>query len=376
MTAGPPAEIAAVLAHYVPLGGLSALRVSAGPQGFSGADVWRVESPMQAFALRQWPQHGLPPLRLRGLHRLLQHLADAGLTFVAAPVRSQTGETLLTRNNRHWQLEPWLPGAADFHANPTEQRLRSAMSALARWHEVVARFQPDAEVREWFGTRPAAPSPAVIERLARLRRLTPGECDRLRTAISRETDAIRRQLCYEMLDAIQSHRDAVTSQLELTSRQRFALQPCLRDIWHDHVLFTGDEVTGLIDPSACRAENVATDLARLLGSLVEDDPVRWQTALDEYRKHHSLTPAEEVLAIALDQSAVLLSAVTWLEWLFVERRSFPNSAQVDQRLKWLHRRLVRRRGEPREPAAVLGKDEIDATVPSPGAARPEAKCGE
>jgi Ser/Thr protein kinase RdoA (MazF antagonist) len=46
------------------------------------------------------------------------------------------------------------------------------------------------------------------------------------------------------------------------------LQPALRDILDEHVLFVGDQVTGIIDFGAMRIESVAGDIARLLGSLV------------------------------------------------------------------------------------------------------------
>ena len=62
----------------------------------------------------------------------------------------------------------------------------------------------------------------------------------------------------------------------------FALQPCLVDVWHDHVLFTGEEVTGVVDYAAMRLDVPHADLARLLGSLVEDDEAGWRAGLEAY----------------------------------------------------------------------------------------------
>ncbi len=103
----------------------------------------------------------------------------------------------------------------------------------------------------------------------------------------------------------------------------------------------GDAVSGLIDASACRTENVAADLSRLLGSLIEDDRTAWHTALDIYRRFRPLSLAEETLIGVLDRSGTVLSALTWLRWLCVEQRTFSDPAAVVQRLEFLIRRLRR-----------------------------------
>ena len=44
--------------------------------GFSGAGVLRIETDRGALAVRSWPTPGLTRVRIEGLHRLLEHVAD------------------------------------------------------------------------------------------------------------------------------------------------------------------------------------------------------------------------------------------------------------------------------------------------------------
>jgi len=88
------------------------------------------------------------------------------------------------------------------------------------------------------------------------------------------------------------------------------------------VLFSGDDVTGLIDPNASRSECVAADLARLLGSLIGDDRSAWDAGLASYQAARPLTLNELALVELYDQSAVLLSGMTWLDWHCLQGREF------------------------------------------------------
>ena len=345
MQANEDESVLRVLAQYAPL--VRPLRVEplGNRGGFSGAGIWRVVTEAGDFALRRWPSPGLPRERILGLHRLLEHLRMSGLKFVAVPLRTNDGTSLPRIAGHDGQLEPWLPGLADFHAGSTHQRLRAAMAALAQWHLAAERFVPDADSATWFASRASSSSPAIAERLAILERAEMGQrgamglMGRIEWRLSQSNETAIRDLSRRILEHFQSGLDRVVDELHLVRDVAVCLQPCLRDVWHDHVLFTGNEVTGLIDPSACRTENVASDLSRLIGSLVQDDRTEWDFALAEYQRHRPLTANELALVAVLDRSGVLLSGWTWLEWLYLERRPFADAAAVEQRLKEIVKRM-------------------------------------
>ena len=309
--------------------------------GFSGAIVVRAKGPVGDFCLRGWPPDALPERRIRGLHRLLQHIHRQGVGCVSVPVRSEMNDTLVLRHGRCWQLEPWLPGAADYWSNPSESRLRSAARCLAEWHRAAKLFVPRQSEAEWFDCRVQCESLAVRERLERVRQLQCGGVDRLKSHLPRSNDRPFHRVGRRILQLFPLAAHAIESELVAAKHFAFDLQPCLRDIWHDHILFTGDEVTGLIDASACRYENVATDLARLFGSLIEDEFDAWQIAFKEYQRHSSLTTEELALVQTLDRSAVLLAGITWLRRSVIENEPVANDERVVLRMQTIATRLER-----------------------------------
>ncbi len=116
---------------------------------------------------------------------------------------------------------------------------------------------------------------------------------------------------------------------------------CVGDIWRDNVLFDRfGNVQSVIDLMPhLQPDSVATDVARLLGSLIAGNPKWWAEGLVAYELVRPLTPAERQLAIQLDRANVLLSAWNWLEWLFVERRVFRDLARVEGRVRHFLTRL-------------------------------------
>jgi Ser/Thr protein kinase RdoA (MazF antagonist) len=178
-------------------------------------------------------------------------------------------------------------------------------------HQEAACYQPTARGQEWFAARALAVSPAVRERIDLLDGWT---AERIRQAgDALRGDVVERlgELSRDILDHLQRVRRRLRTDLEDMARIRVPLHPCLRDLWHDHVLFLQDHVTG-IDPSAARTENVAADLSRLLGSMLGPSDSRWETALDAYAAVRPLSHNEQALVRVLHESGVLLSGLTWI----------------------------------------------------------------
>ena len=133
------------------------------------------------------------------------------------------------------------------------------------------------------------------------------------------------------------------------------LQPVLRDVWSDHVLFTVDEhgasatgnrVSAIIDYHAAGVDTPATDLARLLGSWLP--PVAgqaaplldaWREPLAAYERLRPLAAVERRLVPWLDATAVILGLDNWFRWTLDEQRKFPDTTRVQGRIDRLLRRL-------------------------------------
>jgi Ser/Thr protein kinase RdoA (MazF antagonist) len=307
-----------VLAHYpAPLRGPITPLGNHG--GFSGARLFRVESPAGASCLRAWPGN-VSADRLAFIHALLRRAA--GLDFVPRPLPTTHGDTYVRAGDRFWELTPWMPGAASFHTEPTPGRLRAACAALARLHHAWSESPSRRGV-----------CPGVERRLNAaadwMRLIATGwqpPADALAPWPGRAWTILRQRL-------------PELPRLLAAWRQRpVPLQPCQCDVWHDHVLFTGDRVTGVIDFGSCKEDHVAVDLARLLGSLVGDDAASWSAGLEAYEQHRPLTAEERALAHDLDRTGTVVAAANWLRWLYRDGRRFDDRAAIRDRLAALVRR--------------------------------------
>jgi homoserine kinase type II len=271
--------------------------------------------------------------RLQFTHSVLRRVYNKGIREIAAPLETIDGATWVRHDGFLWELTPWMPGRADFHSDPRPEKLRAALAWLARFHLAAAPETPDL-----------GPSPGIAQRSELLERLRGGEAAesaRLLPTLGWPEFADRGK---RVLAAFEKRAAGMERLLSESQTLSCPLQPCIRDIWHDHVLFEGDRVSGVVDFGAMRTECIAGDIARLLGSLVGDDGDLRRVGLEAYCENRPLTESERRLLPPFDASEVLLSGMNWLRWICLERRRFDQPDRVLARLDEILSRLERSAG--------------------------------
>jgi Ser/Thr protein kinase RdoA (MazF antagonist) len=244
-------------------------------------------------------------------------------------IAANAKHTTINCGGRAWDVTSWMKGRADFESSPSQERLRNACAALAQLHAAWA-------------TRATAqgPCPAVQRRLARLREWEGLLESGWQPAFAACDDPTLRYWSERAYSCLPRFLESSRQRLHAWANVAVPIQPCLCDVWHDHVLFEGDRVTGIVDYGSVKPDHVAVDLARLLGSLIGDDAERRPAGLEAYRAAGGmLSPRADELIGVLDCTGTVLGAANWLRWLFLERRAYEDLSQVARRLHALVARM-------------------------------------
>jgi hypothetical protein len=289
------------------------LRWSVVSGGFSGALVWRGEdeSGTPRVALKRWPAE-VGEARLGRVHAAMA--AAAHLPFVPNIFRTRDGSTVVSDGGTVWDATRWMPGEPC--CTPSVAETETACAAVARLHAV------------WPATS-HGPCPGVLNRLRMLgewrgRPASPDEFGRLP----------------EELHPLLQRAAAVASSLAPDAERALGpwsgrllpLRTCLRDLRGDHVLFTGADVTGVVDYGALAEDYPAVDLARLLGDLAGEDDGRFAAGLRAYRETGGDFEVPDEFVRLLDRTGVVCSLLGWLRRFTVEKRAYPDGSAVARRL--------------------------------------------
>lgn len=268
--------------------------------GFSGARVWRVFARGECVCVHR---HALDRVSLQRCFEIatcLRGWSESGLP-VPRPYWTGLGEAAVRTGEFVWTVETWRPGVADYRTAPSMEKVANACRAIARLHAVSERWSLSG-----WGARHASPFP-LERRVSLWRELSSA---RREAGPLPETHPLAR-LSREWDELAPRVADVVLPAAARLAARPTSLMAVLRDVWHDHVLFTDREVTGLVDPGACGIDSPMADLSRLLGSLVADDVESWRGGISAYAQIRSLSSADLELLDAYDATSVLLSGSVW-----------------------------------------------------------------
>jgi len=330
--AGPlEPEVAWVLAAYGQRWRPKDIRPLGWAGGLSGSQFWRIEIPDDPLCLRRWPAENPSKDQLALIHAVLGHAARQGFRAIPTVRATLDGGNYVDHAGHLWELTTWVRGQADLCRHPNHVKLAAAMTTLAEFHRAVSSFVPPCPMR--------GVSPGIVQRLAQLRNWLLGDAAKLGAAIDARRWPELAARGQRVLQLFRRHAAGIVARLERAARLEVPIQICIRDVWHEHVLFEGDRVTGIIDFGSLGWDNVAIDVARLLGSLTSDYGEYWGVGLAVYGRSRTLSPSELLLVQAFDRGSTLLSGLNWLDWIFRQHREFEAQQVILVRMDHILTRL-------------------------------------
>ena len=321
-------DIQAVLSQFLPGESPQTIESLGGAGGFSGARFWRLSAARSDFCLRRWPEKHPTTERLAWIHCVLEHVASHGIHILPVPVRSTEGASFVEHERHLWELSPWMPGKADYFEQPSPEKLCAALGALAEFHRASASLETVVDV-----------VPAVSTRCKRLDALMAGGFHQIERGIHPHGWPELATRAARIIESATTLTPSMRRELETYRECRLRLQPVIRDIWHDHVLFVGNRVSGLVDFGAMQLDSIATDIARLVGSMAGDDHEARQAAIAAYESISPLSDDEAALVNLLDRTGTVIGAVNWLDWIYCQGRQFDERPTIIARLDTMLTRI-------------------------------------
>jgi homoserine kinase type II len=292
--------------------------------GLSGSLLWRFESRRGTLVLRAHPadRPNWPPLEQ--IHEWISHARTLG--FVPVPIPDRQGRTSGPLSTRLAQIEPWMPGAAVLDGTPNRLQVQAAFRALGGFHQALAR------------TRRLTVPPGLTRRCVELRDLRDGSIHHTYKRLLTFEPSPEQALALEWARRVDPLLPRIVHEVEHALQRDAPVQVCLRDCRGQHFLFTGQEVTGLVDMGAMDFDSPAADLSRLLLDWDSRDPSLRPAALDAYASVHTLDLATSSLIRLYESTAATLAPAHWIRWHFLEARRFDDPHAP---LEGLERALVR-----------------------------------
>ncbi len=197
--------------------------------GFSGARFWRFDSGMGRLVLRAWPVDGPSEDALARIHSWL--LSAGRLGFIPEPIATRDGRTFVSCGLL-WELTRWLPGAPDLARPPSAGHVRSAFAALGAFHQAI------------HAPAIVGPSGGIRARLREVEHLLRDGFDALASVLQQGDGDPLHGPARGWLDAARRDAPGLIGPLTRACALRVPIQPCIRDVRPEHILFEETNGTG------------------------------------------------------------------------------------------------------------------------------------
>ncbi|WP_182864573.1 aminoglycoside phosphotransferase family protein [Rhodopirellula sp. JC639] len=355
-------------------------RIAPLPPGLSGARVFRCDGD-ETLVLRCWPLRTTPN-RVREIHSVITAVASSFQLLPKYKAIDPRGLTFtVDASGAIWELATWMPGQP-LAGDASLELIGQGARAIAGLHHALAQVHI-GDLKSRFHA-----APAIAERLQRIawldehlpRNLIIDLDGRVHPSVVGVLDRARRLLQQKW----PTTAPRLSAALAPLARRRWPLQYVVRDIHREHVLFSGGQISGIIDFDALRVDTAAVDLAR------------WTVGFDHYRgapeavidqvladyraaatfasrpagSHGDTPPAApravvqpdsidqadrivgrplgsetdygasdaaefRTLVLLIAESSLWISLANWVVWLVGESRQFPDLQLVSERLRRL-----------------------------------------
>ncbi len=300
---------------------------------------WMVDAPEGVFCLRRWPKEEKRIERLQYAQAVLWQAVCEGIETVPLPMETEEHKGIVVADDSFWELMPWIDGADETSfddslpapAEPFE--IATAMMSLAQFHEATSDFPlPDL---------PRGISAGIKTRLASCRTWISRRLPMLQSMLQNvenlpQNDVECRFACAGLafLGLIVPLAGKNMVLLSRAARLGVPIQPVVGNACRRHFRFDADGVRGIIDFKELTADNIALDIAMLLGSLAESDASAWNFGLKAYQSIRPLNDNERYLITAFDVSQQFLEGLEYLNAVFIDEKPFTalQLAEMNRRL--------------------------------------------
>lgn len=311
--------------------------------GFSGSTtcIFTHNNTGRRYVLKQLPRH-LSLDQILWTQNLATFTRNHGYTLLPVAVRRHGGDEFLTdatpKITEHtdgslWQCLEYIDGKPC--KTPQKYQTLLGAKALATFHKVASAFQMPRR-RPFCGwQRRTQQLGAIIASQP-----DPSESNKVNNSLHSELRALYTQFVRLV------HAPETIEIIRGTLKHKMTAihQPALKDCWWDHLLFSEsrDRITGIIDIDGAGWDDPAVDMARLLGSWQLENQTRqgklidlWPEAFQKYREIVDPEAGFSFRVQILHDTGIICGMDRWFQWIFKEKRQFPNMNLVLRRITHL-----------------------------------------